>query len=463
MDRLKSLFQTYFSCQPHTVTPITGSGSGRTYVRLTGAHGSAIGVIGTDRKENDTFIYIDHVLNRSGIDVPQIFDVSSDGMAYLQEDLGDTSLFSLLHTPVADRYVKQVMCKLPALQFAPLEANKMYPVQQMTSRHVMWDLNYFKYCFLKPAAAGFDEEKLENDFNRLTQDICTGQIAGFIYRDCQSRNIMIKDESIRWIDFQSMRIGPVLYDIASFLWQARAGFTAEERSKYAELYFENLRAYTNVPIADMRDMLPVMVLFRTLQVLGAYGLRGLTEHKAHFIESIPGALANLQSLIEDGVLSLYPELERVAVALTDSTRFAAHVPTNMLNVSVFSFSYKKGYPEDLSGNGGGFMFDCRALHNPGRYDEYKSLTGRDRSVIDFLEERQEVQPFLAAASMLTHPAVDKYIKRGFSSLQIGFGCTGGRHRSVYCAEHMAHNIAKKFGDRVKVTLIHREQGITEQL
>lgn len=463
MDRLKSLFFKYFSCSPDSILPITGSGSSRKYVRLTSKAGNAVGVIGTDRKENDTFIYIARTLRENNIRVPRIYGVSENGMAYLQEDLGNTLLLNSLHTPDQEQLLTEVMQTLPKIQYAPIDPARLYPVSKMEKRHVMWDLNYFKYCFLKTAGIQFDEDRLENDFNQLAYDICKGQLQGLIYRDCQSRNIMVNNGKAWWIDFQSMRQGPVLYDIASFLWQARAGFSAEDRERFANIYFESLKPYTNYSTDQLRAMLPLMVLFRTLQVLGAYGLRGLTERKATFIESIPGALSNLNELIHAGIIANYPELEKCAKELVELPRFSTQKHTKILNIKVFSFSYKLGYPEDLSGNGGGFMFDCRALHNPGRYDEYKKLTGRDKPVIDFLEQQGEIQPFLNAAASITDSTIQKYIKRGFDSLQIGFGCTGGRHRSVYSAEHMAHHIASKFGNRVNVTLIHREQGIQETI
>ncbi|MCM1319681.1 MAG: phosphotransferase [Muribaculaceae bacterium] len=464
MDRLKNLYYKHFGCEPETIAPILGSGSDRTYMRLSSPSGSAIGVIGSDRKENDTFIYIDRKIREIDLNAPEIYCVSEDGMAYLQQDLGDVSLFSCLHTEQADVYIKEVMRSLHKLQFdLDLCPAKLYPVEAMTSEAAMWDLHYFKYCFLKAAGVNIDEQSLENDFAHLINDLWHDSLQGLIYRDCQSRNIMICEDKPWWIDFQSIRKGPVLYDVASFLWQARAGFSAEERKLYAQVYYDNLPIANRPSYREYEDNLHKMALLRTLQVLGAYGLRGLTEHKAHFVVSIPAALNNAMELMSGGMEKTYPELYRTLRQATSQQRFQPVKFDGRLHVQVFSFSYKKGYPEDLSGNGGGFMFDCRAMHNPGRYDEYKQLTGRDTPVIEFLEYRGEVQPFLAAAQALTFPAVERYISRGFSSLQIGFGCTGGRHRSVYCAEHLATAIAKKFKGQVRVTLNHREQNICEEL
>lgn len=206
---------------------------------------------------------------------------------------------------------------------------------------------------------------------------------------------------------------------------------------------------------EMLASLDDLVLFRTLQVLGAYGFRGLVQHRAHFLLSIPPALSNLRNLLESGRMDSYPEIKRCAEILTQGIALENAKSDNGLTVEIFSFSYKKGYPADLSGNGGGFMFDCRSMHNPGRYPEYRSLTGRDQAVIDFLEKRGEVKAFLQNVWSLTDPAIERYLSRGFSNLQIGFGCTGGQHRSVYCAEHTASHIRYLFPE-VTVKLTHRE-------
>lgn len=465
MDSLKELYHNHFGCGCDSVSPIVGSASDRRYFRLCGQAGSAIGVLGTDRRENGTFTYIDALMRERGIDAPRVYGVSPDGMAYLQQDLGDVSLLDLLHTPQGDALVSRVMETLPDIQFGlHIDDTRLYPVREMGLREAMWDLNYFKYCFLKVTGLTFDEEALENDFRALVEDLWKGNgLMAYIYRDCQSRNVMVNDGRIWWIDFQGMRCGPVLYDVASFLWQARAGFSDAERETFADVYHASLQRYVRCGRDEFHRTLHRMALMRTLQVLGAYGLRGLTEHKARFVQTIPAALANAVSLCTEDTARAFPELTRILREAASLERFSPSPSDGKLHVSVFSFSYKKGYPEDLSGNGGGFMFDCRAMHNPGRYDEYKPLTGRDAPVIGFLESRGEVQPFLEAACKLCDPAVDRYIQRGFTSLQIGFGCTGGRHRSVYCAEKMARHLAERFCDKAAVTLIHREQDIKQTL
>lgn len=448
-----------FGCRPTSYMPLTGSGSGRRYCRLGSEAGTSIGCIGVSRQENDCFIMIDRVLAKAGVKVPEIYGVSADGMAYLQQDLGNQPLFSMLADSAASEFVEETLKSLVKVQRTGGLEGRL-PVMDMDL--YLADMRYFQYCFLKPAGIVADDVALERDFQKFSRKMIEEQPVGNMYRDCQSRNVMIHGGHPWWIDFQSMRTGPVLYDVASFLWQARAGFSAEFRKKMADMYIREYNAAAGEASVSA-GLLDDMVLFRTLQVLGAYGLRGLTERKSHFIESIPAALDNVHALLRNGAADGYPALKAALEAAAELERFRKDAGDGRLTVRVFSFSYKLGYPEDLTGNGGGFMFDCRALHNPGRYDRFKPLTGRDLPVIGFLEERGEIQPFLKSAWDMTDPAIERYVKRGFSSLQIGFGCTGGRHRSVYSAERTAHHIARKYGDDVRVVLEHREQGIMEVL
>lgn len=467
MEELFTLYNKYYGQNPERVEAITGSGSARQYYRLQGASGSAIGVIGPDRRENETFIYLSKCLAEAGCKVPVVYEVSDDGGTYIQCDLGDTALFSLLKTDEASALVASVMEQLPRLQLAGnIEQDRLYPVREMRREHVMRDLNYFKYCFLRAVGIEPDEDALDADFEALTAavlDVPEG-LKGWVLRDCQSRNVMIKDGEPWFIDYQAMRRGPLMYDVASFLWQAKAGFSPEFRQEMAECYMNALPA-NDVSRKQMWRSLNACVWIRTLQVMGAYGLRGLTERKAHFIESIFGALNNVRELLGSDDFSELKELRRCMAALLDLPRFKREPADGRLRVTVYSFSYKKGsYPDDFSGNGGGFMFDCRGLHNPGRYDEYKQLTGRDRPVIEFLERYDEVAEFIKNAEALVFPSIERYVSRGFDSLQIGFGCTGGRHRSVYCAERVAHDIRKHFAaDKVDVRLIHRQRNISEIL
>lgn len=461
---LQLLYKSRFGSFPERVTRIPGAGSDRKYFRLSGEGGSAVGVCGVSVAENESFIRLARFLRAGGIDVPEVYGADESGLYYLQEDLGDKSLFSILSTEEAPVLLEECMRSLAAMQTLPgIEETAAGCNPDFNRQSVMWDLNYFKYCFLKTVAVTFDEEALEKDFNRFADDICRWPegTAGFMYRDCQSRNVMIKGGKPYWIDFQGARRGPSAYDAASFLWQAKACFSTETRERLLGIYLEEFSRRSGIPREVMEREVYKMVALRGLQVLGAYGFRGLIEKKAHFIESLRFGIANLGTILESGVLNPYPELQRVCREVTGIERFRAREEDGRLTVTVFSFSYKKGYPEDLSGNGGGFMFDCRGLHNPGRYDEYKSLTGRDGPVVDFIERNGDAAEFLEDVLRPVCRTVKKYRERGFTSLQVGFGCTGGRHRSVYCAERCAEKIRKEFPD-VRVVLVHREQDIREE-
>lgn len=446
---------------PVSVTRLPGAGSDRRYYRIVGQEGySVVATCGDDPKENVTFYNLAVAFKDCSCAVPDVYAISNDKTVYLQEDLGDVQLLDLLSTDRRMELSAKTLRALVELQTVPDRVwDKYVAWDDFSRRLVMWDLNYFKYEFLKPTGIMFDENLLEDDFEALAAALCKDNesLRGFMYRDFQSRNVMIKESEPRFIDFQGGRKGPMIYDAVSFLWQAKAGFTAAERKELLQLYAELVADKRGMAIDDVLGEVNKFALFRTLQVLGAYGFRGLVEKKSHFIESIPGALANLGELIEKDALSAYPELERIAKACVES-RFASREKSEGLTVKVFSFSYKRGYPEDLTGNGGGFMFDCRGMHNPGRYEQYKPLNGLNKEVRDFLEEKGEVQGFIKAALDMVSPVVERYRSRGFNSLQVGFGCTGGRHRSVYCAQGFAEQVSRRFPD-VRVELVHREQGL----
>lgn len=455
---------------PVSLRLLPGAGSSRRYYRLTIADGiTLILTVGDDLAENRAFCRLAEVFGEAEVRVPKVVWHATDYSCYLQTDLADRSLMDEIRevrkSGGESRFltdcIESALTQLVRMQTVDESLwHEAVGFTPFSRRLVMWDLNYFKYEFLKPAEITFDEAALEDDFECLATDLLSlpEEYQGFMMRDFQSRNVMVDyDGRASLIDFQGGRKGPLIYDIISFLWQAKAGFSADERTYWFERYLELLQSRRNIDMQVMRQALPLFALFRTLQVLGAYGFRGLVQHKAHFVESIPAAMENLAELIGNG-LERYPELSAVCARLLAVEKYRHATPAEGLTVEVYSFSYKKGYPEDLSGNGGGFMFDCRAMHNPGRYAEYKTQTGMDQGVIDFLEERGEVQEFLRAAESLVLPAVERYMQRGFSKLQVGFGCTGGQHRSVYCAQHLADDLHRRFPD-LRIRLRHREQGI----
>lgn len=473
-------------CQKHIggkaedwqLTLLKGEGSNRKYYRLKHKESgeTCIGVLGENKEENDAFIYLSKHFKSKGLSVPTFIGASTDNMAYIQEDLGDQSLFGLvangIKTGKFSAEEKDILRKaigmLPALQFegsTELDFSICYPQAEMDRRAVMWDLNYFKYCFLKLQKTDFSEPLLEDDFEKLANSLLRVPAHTFMVRDFQSRNVMVKDGNPYFIDYQGGRKGPFLYDLASFVWQAKANYPTVLKEELIETYYNALQKYVKLPREAFNEQLQEMVLFRTLQVLGAYGFRGLIEKKQHFIESIPFAIRNMKELLANGAAKNYPHLNEVLTKLVNKPELQMketneELDLSKLTVKVYSFSYKKGIPADESGNGGGYVFDCRGVHNPGKYDEYKPLTGRDKPVIDFLEKDGEILKFLECVYTLADAHVQRYIERGFSSLMFSFGCTGGQHRSVYSAQHTAEHIAKKFG--VKVELIHREQRIEEK-
>ncbi|MCR5498755.1 MAG: phosphotransferase [Paludibacteraceae bacterium] len=451
---------------------IKGEGSNRKYYRLKSAHHSLIGVEGTNEEEDKAFIRLAKHFTEKGLNTPKLILVSDDNRFYLQEDLGDDSLFSLIQGGIKsgqfsekeESLILKTIALLPDLQFKGaqgLDFSVCFPIPEMDRRSILWDLNYFKYDFLKLTGIEFSEPKLEEDFEKLCDAILAEPSETFLYRDFQSRNIMIKEGVPYFIDFQGGRKGPIYYDVASFAWQAKANFPDSLREKIVETYIQSASRYTPIDGAKFRERLSIFVLFRTIQVLGAYGFRGLYERKPHFIESIPFALNNLKSLLQQHAYPGFPYLVQTLRQLTELPQFQNKpLPDNKsLKVKVFSFSYKKGIPTDDSGNGGGYVFDCRGVHNPGKYDQYKPLNGLDKPVIDFLESNDEIKNFLEHIYALADAHVLRYMERGFTSLMFSCGCTGGRHRSVYSAQHLAEHISRKFG--VEVQLEHIEQGISK--
>lgn len=466
LARLKDLYASIFGHELQSLTPLPGAGSSRQYVRMEGPEGSVIGTYGKDARENETFVYLSRVFSEAGLPVPAVFAVGDGAYYYLQQDLGNKSLFDCLHTAAGESAMNRVMRLLPKFQRAKINWSRLYPVKRMRRRHVMADLNYFKYCFLKAVGIDPDEDALDRDFRRLGDafEQTPPSLTGLILRDCQSRNIMVNEGRPSFIDFQSARMGPVLYDVASLLWQSRARLSGQEREQYLRVYLKEMEKISDATVSQMRESLQLMLWLRTLQVLGAYGLRGITQRKAHFLQSIPQAVENVRELLNSDYFADLHELRRCLQAVINDPRFEPVGEPGELTVSIHSFSYKKGYPDNFTGDGGGFMFDCRGMHNPGRYDEYKPLTGLDTPVRDFLEDRGEVQPFLQGALSLVSPAVRRYAERGFTNLQIGFGCTGGRHRSVYCADKLGRMLRAKFPDsNIRIRVNHREQNINHTL
>lgn len=468
---LSKLYTELHGRLPEVVTELPSSGSNRRYFRLSDADGkdSVIGVIGTSVPENEAFIYMSKHFGEKDIPVPKVLAVSDDRMSYIQTDLGDMLLFKEIEKGRLTRsfssaekdLLAKTISRLPDIQFAgadDMDFSVCYPAVSFDERSIMWDLNYFKYCFLKATGLEFSEDKLEDDFQTMAKVLMRSNTDTFMYRDFQSRNVMIVDGEPWFIDFQGGRKGPFYYDVASFLWQAKANIPDGLRHELLEVYLDSVRKYHPIEREEFIANLRHFVLFRTLQVLGAYGFRGYFEKKPHFMQSVPFAIANLRALLHEPYAE-YPYLNELLLKLVNMKQFTDELDRKRLTVRVFSFAYKKGIPNDVIGNGGGYVFDCRAINNPGKYERYKPFTGLDSNVIRFLEDDGEVITFLDHCYALTDATIERYIERGFTNLMISYGCTGGQHRSVYCAQHTAEHIAKKYS--VKVELIHREQNIEQ--
>ena len=510
MEKLIELYTEWHGSAPVSTERIAGAGSNREYYRLADEDGrTVVGVVGTSRDENHAFVYLAEHFEKRQLPVPQILAVGDDGLRYLQTDLGTTSLFDAIRggREAGGRYnleeqelLRRTIRQLPNIQIRGargLDWQNCYPQPEFDENSVLFDLNYFKYCFLKPSELDFHELKLEANFRLFAKDLTSEPTDSFLYRDFQARNVMLDASGNPFfIDFQGGRKGPFYYDLASFLWQASARYPNKLRRQLVADYYEALKQYTEVPsVRHFVKRLSLFVLFRTLQVLGAYGFRGYFERKKHFIDSIPPAMDNLRELLKLGEevfpypymmdmlrrlteMPRYAHIEEPAVSRADGYRTAEHNvytahpqdgPATFskydgkgpLRVRVFSFSYRKGIPADESGNGGGYVFDCRSTHNPGRYEPYKKLTGLDAPVIRFLEDDGEILTFLDSVYKLADAHVQRYIDRGFTDLMFSFGCTGGQHRSVYSAQHLAEHLHEKFG--IEVHVCHREQGIEQTL
>lgn len=471
MEVLKDLYTEYYGVAPTMVEPLTAAGSARVYYRIQAGRTSLVGVVGESADENRAFIALSQHLADAGLPVPRVVAASSDMLHYLQTDLGNLSLYDALASCRESGEWNDQACNLLAstmrlLARTQVEGNRnldykvCYPTAAFDLRSIMYDFNYFKYCFLKATGAAFHEDRLQDDFERMATHLLQAQPTGFMYRDFQSRNIMLVGGNPHLIDFQGGRYGAVHYDVASFLWQARAQYPASLREKLVDEYVDALRQYyPHIDKSQFRKELNLFILFRTMQVLGAYGFRGYFERKDLFLQSINQAVGTLRELLATGIVAPYPHLQDTLQAVCDMPRFQTVRPRTSLRVTVYSFSYKKSIPTDESGNGGGFVFDCRAVHNPGRYDRYKHLTGMDAPVIEFLEQDGEILSFLDHAYALVDASVERYLRRGFTSLQVAFGCTGGQHRSVYSAQAMAQHLYDKYN--IEVQLIHRERGITK--
>ena len=470
VEAIRKLFKEFAHADADRIEKLPQSGGDRIYFRMYTQSETYIATFNINVKENDTFIYFSKHFLKMGLPVPVIFAISEDRKMYIQSDEGQHSLLDVLenegYTNVSYDLYKKSLQQLAGLQIngdRELDYNRCLTAKEFGKQAIVSDLLYFKYYFLDTLKIPYDKQALLDDFETLSTYLNQTEQKYFLFRDCQSRNIMVKENQLHFIDYQGGMKGALQYDVASLLWQAKANLPEEWKNNLLEYYMDEVENVLDETFdrVHFKSQYNGYVLIRLLQVLGAYGFRGLFERKAHFLTSIPLALKNLRFFLHQNAVELNtPEFAKV-LQLIISDRIITGFETvkatddTPLVVKVCSFSYKKGMPADESDNGGGFVFDMRGILNPGRYEQYKYLTGRDKEVKDFLEQRTKMGDYLNNAFNIIDISVEDYIKRGFSNLMVSFGCTGGQHRSVYAADALARHLKNKYG--VKVELFHLVQ------
>jgi len=464
MDKLEKLFENHFNEPVIKMYLMPQSGSYRKYYRIYGKNNTVIGTYNNDKDENTAFITFSKHFESQNLPVPHIFAEDLSENIYLQNDLGNKTLYDYVKQEnkkgefsdnLINKY-KEVLKKLIDFQIngaKNLDWEKCYPRKSFDKQSITWDLNYFKYYMLKISKTIFNEQLLENDFNTFANFLTSADSNYFLYRDFQSRNIMIKDDEIYFIDYQGGRQGAFYYDLASLLYDAKANIPEQIRDQLVDYYFKELQTYIKISKTEFFKYYYSFAIIRILQAFGAYGLRGIIEKKLHFLQSIPLAINNLKYILENkNIEANIPELKKALLDFVNNSEFSKeNKESNNLTINIKSFSFiKNGYPKDESGNGGGFVFDCRFLPNPGREDKYKFLSGKYSSVIKYLDASVEVETFIANTFILLKEAINNYIERGFTNLSISFGCTGGQHRSVYSAERIKNLIAENYNVNIKI-------------
>ncbi len=465
MEKFYALLKKTGYPQPAKTVPLPQSGSARKYYRFFFSDDKTlIGSYNPEIKENKAhYVFTKHFV-AAGLPVPDILAQDESGQYFLLEDLGDDTLLALKNKEGLSEKIKgfyyQAMDDLIAFQVKGIEGLDLsvaYPARCFDKRSILWDLNYFKYFFVKTNVITFDENLLEDDFERFAGLLLQADASFFMYRDFQARNIMVKEDSLWYIDFQGGRQGPLQYDVISLLYQAKANLPDTFRQDLLAFYLNKLEEVLPGQRERFLEHYRYFIFFRLMQVLGAYGYRGLFQRKAHFLQSIPFTIDTLKNLMQENELQAFPEINRVFRQILKLNYQKVNLDAQRLNVTVTSFSYKKsGIPADVTENGGGFVFDCRALPNPGRIESLKRFTGKDKVIIDYLSSQKEVSEFLNHVFALVDRSVDNYLERQFNHLMVNFGCTGGQHRSVYSAENLKKHLQEKYGEQIVVHLKHVE-------
>ncbi|MGB8192756.1 MAG: RNase adapter RapZ [Chitinophagaceae bacterium] len=472
-DAIRQLYEQWKGQPAASVDLLPQSGSDRRYFRIHEQQGgSMIATIGANIKENEAFIYFSNHFAEKQLPTPKVYAVNDEVTIYLQEDFGDVSLLNKLESlGLSDevyalfRQSLQQLAKLQVTADDGLDYNQCLTNKEFGRQAIMADLLYFKYYFLDALRKPYDKQKLIDDFEALSSYLTHTEYKYFMFRDFQSRNILVDGSGqVHFIDYQGGMKGAPQYDVASMLWQARANLPDEWKQNLLVDYMDEFENIIGQPVDRniFQSQYNGYVLIRLLQVLGAYGFRGLFERKAQFLTSIPMALKNVKEFIENQNVGIsVPEFRRVLdICVSDEiierfTPLKANEQTPLI-VQINSFSYKKGIPQDISGNGGGYVFDCRGILNPGRLDEYKPFHGKDKEVKDFLEQQTRMPEFLNSVFDVVDITVEDYLRRGFANLMVSFGCTGGQHRSVYAAEALARHLKNKFGVTIEISHVEQE-------
>ena len=467
---ISALFRSFAQVHEERIEKLPQSGSDRIYFRIYALDKTYIATYNLNIKENETFIYFTNHFRKAGLPMPEIFSVNEHKDIYIQEDLGEDSLLDELekhgytpHTYSLYQQCLKELIKVQVLGDKDLNYDYCLTAKEFGKQAILSDLLYFKYYFLDTLKTPYDKQALLDDFETLSGYLSNTSYKYFLFRDFQSRNVIVENNKVQFIDYQGGMKGGLQYDVASLLWQAKANLSEEWKDSLLEYYINEAEHLLGESIdrGVFVSQYNGYVLIRLLQVLGAYGFRGLFERKAHFLSSIPLALRNLKYFLDNKKIEIHtPEFDRMLRLLVSNEmieRFETVTATEEtpLVVKICSFSYKKGSPKDDTDNGGGFVFDMRGILNPGRFEEYKWLTGRDKEVIDFLEQRTKMTDFLNGICSIVDISVEDYIKRNFKSLMVSFGCTGGQHRSVYAADALARHLKNKFN--VQVQLCHMVQ------
>jgi aminoglycoside/choline kinase family phosphotransferase len=469
-QKITALYESWAGEQVTSILPLTRTASNRSYFRITSATKKAIGTYGPDPKENTAFVSFTKSFYQKGLPVPELYAENLSEQIYIQEDLGGTTLYRFLQenkdgfSESSMEMYKKVLAGLARMQVEgtkDLDYSVAYPRPDFDRQSMQWDLNGFKYFFLKLSGLTFDEQALEKDFDTLIDFLLSADRTYFMYRDFQARNIMLKDGEPYFIDYQGGRRGALHYDPASLLFQPKAAIPFAIREELMSYYLDVIAEMIPVDREKFMDHFYGYVMIRRIQAFGTYGQRGLHERLAYFINGLPIALQDIKWVLDNKELPIeIPELLRVLRLAIEDPRFqpaGKQTDNKFLTVRVNSFSYKFSHPEDPSGNGGGFVFDCRFINNPGRYEPYKKLTGRDEPVIKFLKENSNIADYLNNIYHIVDEAVENYIERKFTSLMVNFGCTGGQHRSVYAADMLAAHLEQKYGVNVELKHIRQEE------